>query len=101
MLGLLSHLDLADPKENLLSSLNDQKRYFGCFMMYHFKGGNPGTPDGSSGWVYAKKPEVEFSDLNWDKSLKSFPPCYSHSPLLANFTFPLPLLEQKWFETGL
>ncbi len=36
---------------------------------------------------------------NWDKSLQSFPPYQSQSPLLADFT-PL-LLEQKWFETGL
>jgi hypothetical protein len=36
---------------------------------------------------------------NWDKSLKSFPPCYSKSPLLTDFTRPL--LEQKWFDTGL
>ncbi len=34
---------------------------------------------------------------NWDKSLKSFPPCYSQSPLLTDFT----PLEQKWFEAGL
>ncbi len=28
---------------------------------------------------------------NWDKSLKSFPPCYSLSPLLTDFTLsPLP-----------
>jgi hypothetical protein len=25
---------------------------------------------------------------NWDKSLKSFPPCYSQSPLLTDFTPP-------------
>jgi len=28
---------------------------------------------------------------NWDKSLKSFPPCYSQSPLLKDFTPPSPL----------
>jgi hypothetical protein len=33
---------------------------------------------------------------NWDKNLKSFPPFYSQSPLLTDFTPP----EQKWFETG-
>ncbi len=33
---------------------------------------------------------------NWDKSLKSFPPCYSQSPLLTDFN--LSTLEQKWFE---
>jgi hypothetical protein len=27
---------------------------------------------------------------NWDKSLQSFPPCYSQSPLLTDF-IPLPL----------
>ncbi len=27
---------------------------------------------------------------NWDKSLKSFPPCYSLSPLLTYFTLPHP-----------
>ncbi len=31
-------------------------------------------------------------ERNWDKSLKSFPPCYSQSSSLT---------EQKWFETGL
>ncbi len=35
---------------------------------------------------------------NWDESLKSFPPCYSLSPLLTEYP-PTPL-EQKWFETG-
>jgi hypothetical protein len=25
---------------------------------------------------------------NWDKSLKSFPPCYSQLPLLTDFTSP-------------
>jgi hypothetical protein len=35
---------------------------------------------------------------HWFKSPKSFPPCYSLSPLLTDFT---PSLEQKWFETGL
>ncbi len=34
---------------------------------------------------------------NWDKSPKSFPPCYSQSPLQMEFTTP----EQKRFETGL
>jgi hypothetical protein len=28
---------------------------------------------------------------NWDKSLKSFPPCYSKSPLMMDFTPPPPL----------
>ncbi len=28
---------------------------------------------------------------NWDKSLKSFPPCYSQSPLQTDFTPPYPL----------
>jgi hypothetical protein len=39
---------------------------------------------------------------NRDKSLKSFPPCYSQSPspLLTDFT-PPPPLEQIWVETGL
>ncbi len=30
---------------------------------------------------------------DWDKRLKSFPTCYSQSPLLTD--------EQKWCETGL
>jgi len=38
--------------------------------------------------------------LNWDNSLKSFPPCYSQLPLLTVTAPPSPL-EQKWFETGL
>ncbi len=33
----------------------------------------------------------------WDKSLQSFPPCYSQSPLLTDYTPPPP---QKWFENG-
>jgi hypothetical protein len=36
---------------------------------------------------------------NWDKSLKSFLPCFSQSPLIADSTPPP--LEKKWFETGL
>jgi hypothetical protein len=36
---------------------------------------------------------------NWDKSLKSFPPCYSQSPLLMDFT-PHPR-NKKRFETSL
>ncbi len=28
---------------------------------------------------------------NWNKNLKSFPPCYSQSPLLTDFTHPPPL----------
>jgi hypothetical protein len=36
---------------------------------------------------------------HWDKGLKSFPPCYSQSPLLKDL-LPPPL-EQKRFETGL
>jgi hypothetical protein len=32
-------------------------------------------------------------------SLKSFPPCYSQSPLLTDYTPPPP--PEKWFETGL
>jgi hypothetical protein len=36
---------------------------------------------------------------NWDKRLKSFPPCYSQSPL--RILLPPLSLEQKWFETGL
>ncbi len=38
---------------------------------------------------------------NWDKSLRNFPPWYSLSTLLMDFTPPPPTLEQKWFETGL
>jgi hypothetical protein len=39
---------------------------------------------------------------NWDKSLKSFHPCYSQSPLLTDFTAPPPPpLRKKWLETGL
>jgi hypothetical protein len=37
---------------------------------------------------------------NWDHfSLKSFPHCYSKSPLITDLT-PFPP-EQKWFDTGL
>jgi hypothetical protein len=42
---------------------------------------------------------------NWNKSLKSFPPCYLQEPLLKEFSPPPPppppRLEQKWIETGL
>jgi hypothetical protein len=31
---------------------------------------------------------------NWDKSLTSFPPCYSQSPLLTDFT-PPPFLSKS------
>ncbi len=38
---------------------------------------------------------------NWEKIHKRFPPCYSQSPLLTEFTSsPPPHPEQKWFETG-
>ncbi len=33
---------------------------------------------------------------NWDKSLKSLPPCYSQSPLLTNFTPPSPWSKVVW-----
>jgi hypothetical protein len=44
-------------------------------------------------------PEAEFLDVirNWDKSLKSFPPCFSQAPLLQI----LFLGGVRWFETGL
>jgi hypothetical protein len=45
-------------------------------------------------------PEAKFLDVFGEKSLQSFPPWYSQSPLLTNFT-PTNPLEQKWFETGL
>jgi hypothetical protein len=32
-------------------------------------------------------------ERNWDKSLKSFPSCYSQSPLLTDFTSPTPWSE--------
>jgi hypothetical protein len=35
---------------------------------------------------------------NWDKSLKSFPPCYSQSPLQTYFLYPPPP-SPPWFET--
>ncbi len=45
-------------------------------------------------------PEAKLLDVFGEKSLKSSPPCYSQSSLLTNL-LPPPLLEQKWFETGL
>ncbi len=33
---------------------------------------------------------------NWDKSLKSFPPCYSQSPLLKHFTPLSPWVKVGW-----
>ncbi len=39
---------------------------------------------------------------NLDKSLKSFPPCYSQSPILKDFTTPPPPLSKSaWYETVL
>jgi hypothetical protein len=38
---------------------------------------------------------------NWDISLKSFPSCYSQSPLPTDFTQPPPPPVQKWCETGI
>ncbi len=35
------------------------------------------------------------SQGNWDKSLKSFPPCYSQSPLLTDCTPPPPLEQEN------
>jgi hypothetical protein len=32
---------------------------------------------------------------NWEKSLKSFPPCYSQSPILKDFTPPPPLKSEN------
>jgi hypothetical protein len=46
-----------------------------------------------------KNREAEFWDVTGNKSPKSFPPYYSESPLLTDFT-PSPLV-QKWFENGL
>ncbi len=40
--------------------------------------------------------EAEFLDVIGTKRLKSFPPCFSQSPILTNL-HPSPL-EQKWFE---
>jgi hypothetical protein len=59
-------------------------------------------------WMYAKNWSSPICrglilGRNWDKSLKSFPPCYSQSSLLTGILLPLPPPppEQKWFETGL
>ncbi len=43
--------------------------------------------------------EAEFLDITWTIAFKSFPPCYSQSPLLTDYTSPS--LEQKCFETDL
>ncbi len=46
--------------------------------------------------------EAKSLDVTWTKVLKSFPPCYSQSPLLPELSPPPPHpLEQRWFETGL
>jgi hypothetical protein len=45
------------------------------------------------------EPRDRILGRNWDKSLKSFPPCSSQSPLQTDS--PAPLFVQKWFETGL
>jgi hypothetical protein len=51
-------------------------------------------------WAILLSPEAEFLDVIGTKALTVFPPCYSQSPPLTDFT-PTPLLEQEWFETGL
>jgi hypothetical protein len=50
--------------------------------------------------IYVLKPYQNISrgrilGRNWDKSLKSFPPCNSQSPLLTDFTPPSPLSKQR------
>jgi hypothetical protein len=35
---------------------------------------------------------------NWDKSRKSFPPCYSQPPSSTNGFYPPTPLEPTWFE---
>ncbi len=35
---------------------------------------------------------------NWEKSLESFPPCESQSPLLTDFTPPTPFLSKSGFK---
>ncbi len=39
--------------------------------------------------------EAEFLDVTWTTVFKSFPPCYSQSPLLTDYTPPPPPLEQN------
>ncbi len=51
--------------------------------------------------LISKNSEAKFLGECWDKSLKSFPTCYSQSPLLTDFLPPLPLPPVKWFESGL
>jgi hypothetical protein len=41
-------------------------------------------------------PSGRILERNRDKSLQSFPLCYSQSPLLKDSRFPI---EKKWFET--
>ncbi len=38
---------------------------------------------------------VRILGRKWDKSLQSFPPCYSQSPLLMDFTPPAPPLSKS------
>ncbi len=40
-------------------------------------------------WIYVGSVQRgRILGRNWDKSLKSFPPCYSLSPLITDFTLP-------------
>ncbi len=46
----------------------------------------------------AVAPQDEFLDVIGTKVFKSFPHCYSQSPVQLDFT---PLSPPEWFETGL
>jgi hypothetical protein len=50
-----------------------------------------GIPSWQIGNTHAQlEGEAEFLDKSWDKSLRSFSPCNSQSPLLTDFATPPP-----------
>jgi hypothetical protein len=59
------------------------------------------TNYGTDPELFSRTPEAEFLDVIGTKVSRVYPPCYSQSPLLKDFTPLPPPLEQKWFETGL
>ncbi len=74
-----------NPRSFLIFSSNDSNSNFCCSFILHVDHSNV---------IYIRDgTEEKFLDVNWDKSLKRFPPCYfySQSLLLKDFNPPPPL----------